>query len=253
MLVRFATAGACLGLLLCGGSCKKRPPQVQPTVGNITGTIYPAWAATRIRATDAARRTYAVAPVADGSFALRNLPNGDYQLTIDPTADYTEPVLARCTVRSATSNIDTVTMLPAVPTGRSGLLGFSTGELGVRFSSITATLMGQQLLLTATRTGADGLPDAEQILLQLTDFNGAGTYECGSTATIIYQSRSSAAGQPQRWSTASPESHGTVRITYHDPVARRLAGVFSFEAGASNSVTSGFYHTTNGYFADVTY
>lgn len=253
MFFRFATAGASLGLLFSCGSCERPKVQPRPAVGTILGVISPAGAAVRIKATDAARRTYAVVPTADGSFALRNVPNGEYQLTIEPTDDYTEPFLGRCGVSFGTSNVDTVTMLPLRPLGGGSLLGYSVGEEGVRFASVTASLNGTQLLLTATRTTPGAPPDAEQVLMQLTEFTGPGSYECGNTATVIYQKRPDNATLPYRWSTATPEGRGTVRITYHDPVARRLAGVFSFEAGAVNSVTSGQYNTTNGYFTDVAY
>ncbi|RAK62099.1 beta-sandwich domain-containing protein [Hymenobacter edaphi] len=253
MLLRFATAGALLGTLLGASACQSSNPPVQPAVGTLTGVISPGGAATRVKATDDAQRTYVVAPAADGSFVLRNVPHGSYQLTIEPTADYTEPVLERNTVRSGTLNIDTVTMLPAVPTGLGSTLAYSVGAEAYRFGSVTATLTGRQLTLTAARTAPGALPDAEQVFLQLTDFDGPGVYECGSTATIIYQNRYSDLALPYRWSTATPEGRGTVRITYHDAAARRLAGVFSFEAGAVNSGTSGKYNTTNGYFADVAY
>ncbi|GAB3839918.1 DUF6252 family protein [Hymenobacter jeollabukensis] len=253
MLVRFATAGALLGTLLEVSACQSSGPPVQPAVGTLLGVISPAEAATRVKATDEAQRTYVVTPAADGSFMLRNVPNGNYQLSIEPTADYTEPVLERNAVRSGTINLDTVTMLPAVTTGLGSTLAYSVGAEAYRFGSITATLNGRNLTITAARTAPGALPDAEQVFMQLTDFDGPGLYECGSTATIIYQNRYSDLALPYRWSTATPEGRGTVRITYHDPAARRLAGVFAFEAGAVNSVTNGKYNTTNGYFADVPY
>ncbi|MCC3160601.1 carboxypeptidase-like regulatory domain-containing protein [Hymenobacter sp. 15J16-1T3B] len=253
MRVRFATAGALLCMVLGGASCEEEGSHVKPAVGTLIGVVNPAGAAARIKATDEAQRTYVVLPDASGAFELRNVPNGSYQLTIEPTAEYTEPVLERCTVRYATSNLDTVTMLPAVPTALGNTLAYSIGAEAYRFGSVTAALSGRQLLLTAVRNAPHALPDAEQMFIQLTDFTGPGTYECGSTATIVYQQRDNGAAVPYRWSTAAPEGRGTVRITYHDPVARTVAGVFSFEAGAANSVTSGKFNTTNGYFAAVTY
>lgn len=253
MFFRFATAGASLGLLLSCGSCERPKEPPRPAIGSILGIVSPAGAAARVKATDAARRTYAVEPAPDGSFALHNVPNGDYQLTVEPQADYTEPALGRCLVSFGSTNLDTVLLLPLRPAGGAGLLGYSVGEQGVRFASVTAALSGTQLLLTATRARPGGLPDAEQVLMQLTEFTGPGSYECGRTATVIYQQRPTSGTLPYRWSTATPEGRGTVRITYHDPVARRLAGVFVFEAGAVNSATTGLYHTTNGYFTDVAY
>ena len=207
-----------------------------PATGTVTGTISPANGASQvylITGTD----TIKGAPSASGTYELKDVKAGDYQITVKANANYTAPAPAAVNVTAGNTTTVPVITLTALPAG---------GAASVVIGGVTYA--GTPTFANFGTGKLFYLSNGYQVHITLpANITGPATFTtANSDLNFMVLSNSTGAN----WDTDNTGGTGTLTVTSFNATTKKGSATFSFTAAASSGSTTKV--GTNGTLQNVT-